>query len=123
MFLEGNKMQEGALVEAKKGTLGTGIIVGVRDDMAFVYFRNQEGNDAKKFRFAALQPAGIDSDPELESLKFSGAPDTGYSMMRKPKVAKVAKAKVAKGTKASKAVADAEPAEDAEIAEPAESAE
>jgi hypothetical protein len=86
-----NQMTVGQLVEPKMGSLGTGVIVGTRDDLAYVYFKTQDTPQAKKFRFAALQPSATESDPELQALKFNGDAMTGFTLVRRAKTPRAKK--------------------------------
>jgi hypothetical protein len=81
-------MQAGNLVESKKGSLGVGVVVAVRDDMAFVYFKDHGDSGARKFRFDGLRLADDQSNPALKALKFSGDVATGFKVMRTVKAKK-----------------------------------
>lgn len=73
-------MTVGTLVAPVKEEWGIGVIVAVQDDIAFVYFKNQKENAAKKFRFATLKVSDVESDDELQNLIVTPGKETGYTV-------------------------------------------
>ena len=83
-------MEQGTLVVTRKSDLGLGVVVAETGEFVHVFFKDQDGNETRKFRAQDLRVADAQEDRYLAAV--TAKPKDGRYTVKRPTKAMLAAA-------------------------------